>query len=117
METVPASRRFLAGRIKIFRSLIAHSPATFFQSEFGNCILLTVILLVMSIINTSWLYGRIGLLDTWVYVGYFFHYSDPTFGNWYYKVARLSWIIPGSIAYHIFQPSVANYLLHIGYLA
>ena len=46
----------------------------------------------------------------------FLHYFDPTFGNWYYKIARLSWIIPGSIAYHIFDPVVANYLLHIGFL-
>src|SRR5690348_4785506 len=38
------------------------------------------------------------------------------FGAGYYKAARLTWIIPGFLAYHVFQPILANYLLHMGCL-
>jgi hypothetical protein len=61
-------------------------------------------------------YSPIGWVDPWCNVGYFLHYSDPEFGAGYYKAARLSWIIPGFIAYHVFQPIVANYVLHMGCL-
>ena len=81
-----------------------------------NCLLLASIPIAMSIVNSDWLYTSIGFLDPWVNVGYFLHYSDPEFGAGYYKAARLSWIIPGFIAYHVFQPVVANYVLHMGCL-
>ena len=81
-----------------------------------NCLLLATISVVMSIINSSWLYTPIGWLDPWYNVAYFLHYSDPTFLSGYYKAARLPWIIPGFVAYHVFQPIVANYLLHMGCL-
>jgi len=84
--------------------------------DFRNCLLLSAIPIAMSIVNSSWLYTPIGYLDAWYNVGYFLHYFDPTFLNSSYKIARLSWIIPGFVAYHIFQPFVANYLLHMGCL-
>jgi hypothetical protein len=86
------------------------------ESNTRHCLLLAAIPIVLSIVNSSWLYTEIGSLDPWVNVGYFLHYSDPTFFNYYYKIARLSWIIPGFVAYHVFQPIVANYLLHMGCL-
>ena len=86
------------------------------ESNTRNCLLLAAIPIALSIVNSSWLYSRVGFLDPWVNVGYFLHYSDPTFGNTYYKIARLSWIIPGFVAYQLFQPVVANYLLHISCL-
>lgn len=105
------------GNEKVIASSHVAVVKSFFSSSTArNLSLLMAIPIAMSIANSSWLYSSIGYLDPWVNVGYFLHYFDPTFGNWYYKIARLSWIIPGSIAYHIFSPIVANYLLHIGYL-
>jgi hypothetical protein len=85
-------------------------------NEFGSCVLLVAIPIVLSIINSSWLYTPMGYLDPWYNVGYFLHYSDPNFLNTYYKIARLSWIIPGFAAYQVFSPLVANYVLHMGCL-
>jgi hypothetical protein len=72
--------------------------------------------LAMAAVNDSWLYTVSGWLDPWYNVGYFIHYNDPTFLNDYYKIARLSWIIPGYIIYYLFNPLVANFILHIGAL-
>lgn len=85
-------------------------------TDFGCCLFLIAIPLVMSAVNASWMYTSIGWLDPWYNVAYFLHYSDPTFLNSYYKIARLSWIIPGFITYKSFQPIVANYILHMGCL-
>ena len=78
--------------------------------------ILLAIPIFMSIVNTSWLYTAVGYLDPWYNVAYFLHYNDPTFSNDYYKISRLSWIIPGYVAYLIFTPIVANYILHMGAL-
>jgi hypothetical protein len=93
---------------------VAASPIR--RSDLLNCLLLVAIPIVMSIVNSEWLYTPIRGIDPWVNVGYFLHYADPEFGAGYYKAARLSWIIPGFIAYHVFQPVVANYVLHMGCL-
>ena len=85
-------------------------------TDLGCCILLAAIPIIMSAINSDWLYTGIGWLDPWYNVAYFLHYSDPTFLNSYYKSARLSWIVPGFAAYHVFTPVLANYLLHMGCL-
>lgn len=85
-------------------------------SDCLNCLLLAAIPIAISLVNSSWLYTPIGYIDPWVNNGFFLHYADPAFENWYYKIARLSWIIPGFVAYHIFRPIVANYILHMGCL-
>ncbi len=90
--------------------------SVFSRPDLQNCLLLAMIPIVMSIINSSWLYTQIGWLDPWYNVGYFLHYDDPQFLNSYYKVARLSWIIPGFVTYDIFQAIVAGYILHMGCL-
>jgi hypothetical protein len=71
---------------------------------------------ILSAINSNWLYTQVGLVDPWYNVAYFLHYDDPSFLNDIYKIARLSWIIPGFIVYQIFSPVVANYILHMGCL-
>jgi hypothetical protein len=78
--------------------------------------LLAAIPIMMSLFNDNWLYTQVGWLDPWYNVAYFLHYSDPTFLNDYYKISRLSWIIPGYVIYLLFNPLVANYLLHVGSL-
>ncbi len=72
--------------------------------------------IVMLMINDNWLFTRLGYLDPWYNVGYFLHYDDPSFRPDHYKIARASWLIPGFVAYEIFTPLVANYVLHIGCL-
>jgi hypothetical protein len=79
-------------------------------------LLLVLTPIAMSLINDSWLYTEIAWLDPWYNIAYFLHYSDPNFLNWYYKIARLPWIIPGYLAYSVFTPVVANYILHMGAL-
>lgn len=72
--------------------------------------------IIMAVINDSWLYTLAGWLDPWYNVAYFMHYKDRTFLNDYYKIARLSWIIPGYVTYTIFSPLAANFILHLGSL-
>ena len=102
--------------IRTWRSAVSWMTSDLPITDLQNCLLLAAIPIAMSIVNSSWLYSPIGWIDPWVNVAYFLHYSDPTFLNWYYKIARLSWIIPGFVAYQVFQPIVANYALHIGCL-
>jgi len=55
-----------------------------------------------------------GNIDAWVYFGFFNDLTGHlrTFGHTYYA-SRLSWILPGAIAYKLFTPIVANYVLHL----
>ena len=79
-------------------------------------LILIVIPIVMAVINQDWLFTPIGYLDSWYNVAYFLRYSNEDFLNQYYKISRLGWIIPGYVTYAIFNPLVANYVLHIGAL-
>jgi hypothetical protein len=78
--------------------------------------ILCAVPLAMAAVNDNWLYTIAGWLDPWYNVAYFVHYNDRTFLNDYYKIARLSWIIPGYITYAIFSPLIANLILHLGTL-
>lgn len=54
-------------------------------------------------------------VDTWVYLGFFRNFSNfeaALFPDTYYG-SRLSWILPGALAHHIFQPVMAAYVLHL----
>src|SRR6516162_9060959 len=84
--------------------------------EFRGVGILISIPVILSAINSNWLYTKVGPLDPWYNVAYFLHYDDPSFLNDIYKIARLSWIIPGFVAYQVFSPVVANYVLHMGCL-
>jgi hypothetical protein len=77
---------------------------------------LILIPLIMAAINSDWLYTPIGYLDPWYNVGYFLHYGDPSFRTSYYKISRLSWLLPGWVLYHVFRATVANFVLHVGAL-
>jgi hypothetical protein len=86
------------------------------QHPWAHVTVLVLIPLIMAAINTNWLYSPIGYIDPWYNVGYFLHYGDSAFRNGLYKEARLSWILPGWILYHIFPPLAANFVLHVGSL-
>ena len=94
----------------------AEKKAMYERSDRAARLVLLLTPIILSLINDSWLYTKIGWLDPWYNVAYFLHYDDPNFLNWYYKIARLSWIIPGYVIYSVFTPLVANYILHMGAL-
>lgn len=55
-----------------------------------------------------------GYLDSFVYVGYFWHYPEHLWvfdDNNNYKISRLPWILPGYVLHALTGPIVASYLL------
>jgi hypothetical protein len=81
-----------------------------------KCTLLLLPILV-ALANSTWLFTSAERIDPWVYFGYFQHlteYKSTLFPNLYYG-SRLPWLLPGYIAYHLFQPIVANYVLHFAF--
>jgi|GEM_PF-1295514 len=75
--------------------------------------------LLITLINPNWIYNPpvLNNVDTWIYTGlfrYFFDFADKHPSNWHYFIERLSWVLPGYAAYHIFSPEVANAVLHLG---
>ncbi len=54
-------------------------------------------------------------VDAWVYLGFFrnlVNFKRDLFVSTYYG-SRLSWILPGFLAHHIFPPTAAAFLLHL----
>ncbi len=68
--------------------------------------------------DESWLFGYatgpLGLIDPWVYFGFFFDLIPHirAFKGAYFTT-RLTWTVPGAIVYHLFPPVVATYVLHL----
>jgi hypothetical protein len=55
-----------------------------------------------------------GFIDSFVYVGYFWHYPEHLWvfdDNSNYKISRLPWILPGYVLHALTGPIVASYLL------
>lgn len=63
--------------------------------------------------NQDFGFDNPGLLDAFVYVGYFWHYPEhlPIFEN-YYKGSRLPWILPGFASFRLLGEIAGSYLLH-----
>lgn len=79
--------------------------------------LLIFIPITISFFYKDWFIGDVtaSWLDQWCNTGFFLHYADPTYlGCSFYKISRLSWIVPGFLAYKIFSPLIAALILHIG---
>src|SRR5437879_9227254 len=70
--------------------------------------------LLLLYVDKSWLFSSFGYIDSWIYSGYFIDLPKHmhSFPGTYYGT-RLSWLLPGFLAYHIFPPLVALHLLHI----
>jgi hypothetical protein len=67
--------------------------------------------------NAEWVYSDTGLLDAWLYHGFFHRFdqfAQTNFGVTYYAT-RLAWIVPGYAAYHLLPPHAANVLLHVSF--
>jgi hypothetical protein len=101
-------------------SLLSASPRTVAPISWasirmwGPLLIVLLVPLTLSAINGSWLYTPVGFLDPWYYVGYGYHYDDPSFMENYYKASRLPWVLAQYIFRHAFSPIVANYILQIG---
>ena len=64
--------------------------------------------------NSSFGFDPPGFLDSFVYVGYFWHYPEHLWvfdDNSNYKISRLPWILPGYIAHLLAGTTGAAYLL------
>lgn len=72
--------------------------------------------LTLLIWNQDWFLTPIGFIDPWHYVGFFHFYGDPHFWPGGYKLARLPWILSGWLAFHLFPPLTAAYVLHGSFL-
>jgi hypothetical protein len=77
--------------------------------------LLALLPWIMLAVNGDWIYSGSGLIDPWLYHGYFHHYPDyvSTLHPGKYYGTRLAWILPGYAAYHLFPPHAANLVLHL----
>ena len=84
----------------------------------GNWEILLLLLLpiLLLLINQVWIFTPNGTVDPWVYFGYFIRLKQYSiaFPDGYYGT-RLSWILPGYLAYSLFPSLVANYVLHLGF--
>lgn len=77
---------------------------------------LTLAPILVALIHDDWLFTPIEYLDPWYNVGFFLNYFDPQFMPGHYKESRMSWLAPGYLAYQLFGPLAANYVLHLGSL-
>ena len=70
--------------------------------------------LMLLAITREWLFTPPGEIDAWVYFGTSANLTHNlvTFAGTYY-VGRLSWILPGALAYAALPPVVANIGLHL----
>jgi hypothetical protein len=79
--------------------------------------LLLFLPVLLAAANSAWIFTGPGWIDAWVYFGYFQHlatYKAVLFPNLYYG-SRLPWILPGALAYHLFTPRTANFVLHFAF--
>ncbi|HEY9671058.1 MAG TPA: hypothetical protein V6D11_06415 [Waterburya sp.] len=93
------------------------SSITKFFNQIDNNILVILILpILLILLNKDWIFFTINhQIDPGVYLGYFLNLKQnlQTFADTYYGT-RLSWILLGYLAYHLFPPLLANYALRIG---
>jgi hypothetical protein len=78
------------------------------------CMTTTLALVLLWKGNDSWVYSRIGDLDTWMYVGYGLYWGDPAVMPWNYKASRLPWILYEFLHYHLFRPEIAVPVVQLG---
>jgi hypothetical protein len=82
----------------------------------GNLLVIFTLPLVLLCVNQDWIFSNQGLVDPWIYFGYFLNLPQylQTFAGTYYS-SRLPFILPGYLVYQLFPPLIANYILHLGF--
>ncbi len=105
----------LATRFHAWRGTL-RSTARIKIWDLGPASLLIILLPILLLAaNSVWIFTNPGSLDPWVYFGYFQHlaaYKSTLFPDSYYG-SRLPWILPGHLAYRLFEVKTANYVLHL----
>jgi hypothetical protein len=86
------------------------------SEKYLHYVLLFLIPFILCCSSTEWMFTKLGYIDPFIYVGYGINYSDPTFHNWGYKIARLPWILYQSMAYQTFGTPYSAYFVHISCL-
>lgn len=79
----------------------------------SDVLFILALIAVQFFINDSWAYSVIGWLDSWYYVGYAFHYPDPSFFNDYYKASRLPWILTEFVVRSTVRGYLSIWLIHL----
>src|SRR5262249_36335082 len=95
---------------------IANGVRTFWSHRDGRLYVVCALPLLQVFANRQWIFNQPGSIDPWLYFGYFNHPGEylRVFEGAYYG-SRLAWIVPGAIAYRLFSPVPANYILHLGF--
>ena len=87
----------------------------FFSTMDRNLLVLVGLPILFVILNGSWFLSTVlkNYIDPWIYFGYFLDLKQHlnTFNGTYYGT-RLPWILPGFLAYRLFPPLIAAYILH-----
>jgi hypothetical protein len=90
----------------------------FLRSIDGGVVLLLAWPLLLLLVDSSWLfsYALTIFIDPWVYFGYFLDLRQHShaFAGAYYG-SRLPWTLPGWLAYRLFSPLIAAYILHLAF--
>jgi hypothetical protein len=85
--------------------------------KYSDKIVLFFYPLILVLINSNWIFTPAMLSpDPWFYFAFFryFNVYAPSYpSNVYYFVERLTWNVPGFYIYKIFQPELANYIIHL----
>lgn len=110
-------------RITMQTSLFQQRPFIRLQQQLEkHSDVLSLILLflwpwIILLVVPNWIYfNTANLDDSWIYTGHFLNFAEylklyPE-QNFYY-ITRLSWILPGYLAYHVLPPLTANLVLRL----
>ena len=85
--------------------------------SFLDIIIITLVPLTLLLLNQNWIYARYYSIDEWMYVGYGYHYPDPTFYATNYKISRLPWVLLEALVRGSFPSLVSSWMLAFGVLA
>jgi hypothetical protein len=72
---------------------------------------------LLLLVSPNWIYLNVGgYVDAWLYFGYFQNLRSylQTYTDIQYYGSRLSWVVPGYLAYHLLPPLAANLILRLG---
>jgi len=78
--------------------------------------LILILPIILALINPNWMFSTNFLYDDYIYLGHFLDlYGQigwyPT--NEFYFYERITWTVPGAIIHDIFNPLIANFVLHL----
>lgn len=118
IETRLSTSREDVGHIKsrlANKKMNSYITKTIANSDRGLLLLLILPWLLL-INNDAWIFDYHVMIDPWFYFGFFIRFKQllEAYGDTYYA-SRMGWILPGHIAFKIFPPLVAQYLLHVGF--